>query len=152
MSKGVYTVTFTGSVSAAITLIQLKAGATVPLEILRANVAQHNSTTSAMQPVILVRKSAAATVTSFTPVKTDENDGAASAAGGTSATGVNASAEGTDTDVVFNDAFNVLNGWLYLPVPEERIKVLGAGIIGLKFADAPSTALSVRATVTFREL
>ena len=150
--KGVYTVTMTGSVSSAITLIQLKAGATIPLEIIRATVAQNNSTTSAMQSVILVRKSGAATVTSFTPVKTDEQDGAAAAAGGTSATGIIATAEGTDTDIMLNDAFNVLNGWLYLPVPEERIRVAPAGFLGLKFPNAPSTPLSIRATITFREL
>ena len=152
MSKGFYVVTVTGSVSTAITLIQIKAAAAIPLEIVRASVAQYSSTTSAMQAVALVRKSSAATVTSFTPIKLDEQDGAAGAVGGTSATGVIGTFEGVDTDFVLRDAFNVLNGWLYLPVPEERIRVAGGGIIGLKFPVAPSGAISIFGEVVFKEL
>lgn len=150
--RGLYVVTVTGSVSTAITLIQLKAGAAVPLEIVRASVAQYSSTTSAMQAIQIVRKSSAATVTSFTPLKLDEQAAAAAAVGGTSATGVIATFEGVDTDVVLRDAFNVLNGWLYLPVPEERIRVEGAGIIGLKFPVAPGSAISIFGEIVFREL
>lgn len=140
------------SVSGAITLVQLKAGSEAGLEIIRASIAQSGSTTSAQQRVQLLRKSAAATVTSFTPVPANPNDAAAKAVGGTSATGTNASAEGTDGDVLVADVFNVLNGWLYLPVPEERPAVAPGGIIALKFPAAPGAALIVTAQIVFREL
>src|SRR5262245_32137013 len=92
------------SVSSAITLIQLKAGATVPLQLVRATISQSSSTTSTQQRVQINRKSAAATVTSSTPVILGPvTDPAASAVGGSSATGTNASAEGTDSGILFED-------------------------------------------------
>ena len=151
--RGVYVVTMDAvSVSGAISLIQLKAGSAAGLEIISASIAQSGSTTSAMQRVQILRKSAAATVTTFTPILLNPNDAAAKAVGGTSATGTNASAEGTDSDILVDDCFNVLNGWSYIPVPEERIQVAPAGICALKFPAAPGSALVITARVCFREL
>ena len=81
----VYVVSMTRvAVTAAITLLQIVAGATVPLQIIRATISQTNLTTAitaVMQAVQLNRKSAAATVTSFTPLKKGPvTDPAASAA------------------------------------------------------------------------
>jgi hypothetical protein len=140
------------SVSGAISLIQLKAGANVVCEILEAKVGQSASTTSAMQRIRLVRKSGAATVTSFTPILLHPSDGAAASVGGTTATGTNASGEGTDDDVVDDDVFNVLTGWLHVPVPEKRIWVAPGGIIALKFPAAPGSALTITASLTWREI
>lgn len=141
------------SVSGAITLIQIKAGSTVPLQIIRAVCSQTSSTTSAMQAIQLNRKSAAATVTSFTPLLTGPvTDPAASAVGGTSATGTNASAEGTDSNIIKQDVFNVLNGWMYLPTPKEYLFVDAAGILGLKLPVAPGSALTITADLVFEEL
>jgi hypothetical protein len=151
--RGLYVVNMTRvSVSAAITLIQLQAGATNRLEIVEARVSQSNSTTSTMQPVQIMRKSAAGTVTSFTPLLLSTGDAVSTAVGGAAATGTNASAEGTDTDILVQDVFNILNGWLYLPVPEQRPVVDGAGIIGLKLPVAPGSALTITASITFKEL
>lgn len=153
-SSRVYIVSLTRvSVSAAITLIQIKAGATVPLQIIRARASQTSSTTSAMQAIQLNRKSAAATVTSFTPLITGPvTDPAASAVGGTSATGTNASAEGTDSNIITQDVFNVLNGWLYLPTPKEYPYIDAASIVGLKFPVAPGSATTYTADCLFEEL
>ncbi len=152
--RGIYVVNMTRvAVTGAITLIQVKAGANAGLEIVRASFAQSGSTTSTMQPIQINRKSAAATVTSFTPLLIGgANDAAAQAVGSTTATGTNASGEGTDTDVLIADVPNILNGWLYLPVPEERIQVIPGGIVGLKFPVAPGSSLTVTAQVVFREL
>jgi len=151
-SHGVYVVNLTAvSVSGAITLIQVKAVTTNPHEIIRASCWQSSSTTSAQQRLQLLRKSATATVTSFTPLLMNPGDAAAQAVGGAAATGTSASAEGTDGDILVNEVFNVLNGWLYLPVPEERPFVAAAGIIGLKFPTAPA-ATTFTAQVVFREL
>jgi hypothetical protein len=153
-SSRVYKVALSAvSVTGAITLIQVKAGATVPLQIIRATVSQSSSTTSTQQRVQINRKSAAATVTSATPVLLGPvTDPAASAVGSTSGTGTNASAEGTDTGLLFEDVFNYLNGWVFLPTPKEYLFVDAAGILGLKLPAAPGSAVTLVANLVFEEL
>jgi len=139
----VYVLRNQATVSTAITVLQLLAGANNGFLILRASVSQRGSTTSAQEDIALVRKSAAATVTAAvlgtTLFKTDPNMASPSLTLSTTGTGVTASAEGTDSDQILREGFNVLNGWLYLPVPEERIYVPPAGIIGMKFLTAPAS-------------
>src|SRR4051812_31432253 len=109
------------AITAAKTLVQIKAGA-APIDIVEIILSQVTKTTSELLELRLLRKSAAATVTSFTPLKFNPGDPTSLAAGGTSATGYNASSEGTDTDVLRKEHWNVINGvWQYLPVPEARI-------------------------------
>jgi len=139
------------TISTAITIIQIKAGANNPLEIIRAHISQKGSTTSVQEGIKIVRKSSAATVTSFTPLKLDPSVQAAGAVGSTSATGITGTAEGTDTDVLIQEGFNVLSGWTWLPVPEERIVVPVSGIIALKFTAAPASQ-TWNAYMVFREL
>jgi hypothetical protein len=141
------------AVTAAITLIQIVAGATVPLQIVRAVIGQTSSTTSTQQSVQLNRKSAAATVTSFTPIKNGPTtDPAASAVGGAALTGTNASAEGTDTNIVRQDVWNFLNGWLFLPTPKEYTFVDAAAIFGMKFPVAPGSSTTITADLLIEEL
>lgn len=150
--SGTYVVVYPATaVSTAISIIQIKAGAGGPLEILRAHVSQGLSETSTMEQINIVRKSAAATVTSATPLKFNPADQASLAVGGTAATGTQASAEGTDSDILISEGFNILNGWTWLPTPEERIFVPGGGIIALKFPVAPAS-FTVRAYIVFREI
>ena len=54
------------------------------------------------------------------------------------ATGITATSEGTDGNVLVDEGFNVLNGWLYVPVVEDRIVVRPGESIGLKFPAAPT--------------
>lgn len=151
MSQKTYVVTNGGVViSTAITILQIKAGASNPLELIRAQISQGLSETSTQEQVQILRKSAAATVTSVTPLLLDPESQAAAAVGGTAATGKTATVEGTDGDVLVDDGFNILNGWLWLPVPEERIRVDAGGIIAMKFPVAPASA-TYRATMVFRE-
>jgi hypothetical protein len=141
------------AVTGAITLIQIAAGATVPLQILRAKVSQSSSTTSTQISIQINRKSAAATVTSFTPLKCGPvTDPAAAAVGGTALTGTNATVEGTDGNVLVPDDFNYLNGWTWVPTYDERLFVDALGIIALKFPVAPGSSVTVTASVFFREL
>lgn len=150
----VYTISMTRvAVTAAITLIQVKAGATVPFRIVRAVIGQTSSTTSTQQPVQINRKSAAATVTSFTPlINGPSTDPAAAAVGGTSATGTNASAEGTDSNILRQDVFNYLNGWLHLPTPKDWPFIDAAGIVGLKLPVAPGSSVTITGDVLIEEL
>lgn len=144
------------SVSAAISLLQWKCGAAGGALILRAWASQSSSTTSAQQRIQLRRKSAAATVTAAALGTNLFDVGATgvtpSASLGTAATGVNASVEGTDGDTVFEDSFNVLNGWEKIFIPEDRIFIPGAGIIALKFPVAPGSATTYEAGITVLEL
>jgi hypothetical protein len=143
MLEHAYTFRRSATVSTAITVLQIKASATRPFVILRAWASQGSSTTSAQAAIELVRKSGAATVTAAITadiVLLDTNDAATGVQLGTAATGYTATVEGTDGDVLIEEGFNVLNGWLYVPVPEERILVPAAGIIALKFSIAPPSA------------
>lgn len=151
--SGVYTLSLRRtSISTAISILQIVAGAE-GLEILRVVVGQKGSTTSQTEAISLVRKSVAATVTAailgtslfrHNPLETVTAPVLLSTGG----TGIMATVEGTDTDEVYSDTFNVLNGKLYVPTEKERIYVPPAGIIALKFHDAP-VAQTWTASITF---
>lgn len=127
------------AISTAITIIQIKAAAGSPLYILRASLTQRDAETSTQERVQILRKTAAATVTSFTPLKYDTLDPAAAAVGSTSGTGITGTSEGTDGDVLVDRGFNVLNGFEWIPTPLEQIYVPGGGIIAMKFPNAPAS-------------
>lgn len=141
--------------STAITIIQVKAGVNYGFEIIRAWISQHLSTTSAQIQASLIRKSGAATVTAgvlgTTVLKQDPNAPTPDLVLSTTGTGITASGEGADSDEIYPDGFNVLNGWLYLPVPEERIFVPVNGIIALKHLVAPASH-TLTAGIVVREL
>jgi len=151
----VYVINDSRAVSTAITILQLKA-VNCAVEVIRAWVNQESSTVSAQTAIQLSRKTGtAATVTSLTPLLLEPSVGAALSVGGTAATGRTATSEGTDGDVLIREGFNVLNGWLYLPVPEERIVLSPASIatstLGLKFPVAPPN-VTYDYGIVFREL
>jgi len=138
MACGVYTVHGDAqTVATAITILEITAPSGAALQILRAWVQQSSSTTSAMARIRILRKTATITGTASppAPIKLSPGDNAA----GTTAKWL-ATAEGTDGDVIIEETFNILNGWLYLPVPEERIWVPPSGILALKFPAAPTSA------------
>jgi hypothetical protein len=155
-SRGTYVVSIAdlASGTAIKTLIQIKAGAANPLELIRARLAQDSSTVSSQQRVEVCRKTAAATVTPFTPKKLGPaNDPAAAAVGGTAATGVNASVEGTDGDALINDVWNSLIGFYWSPVvPAEKIYVDAAGIIAMRLPEAPGGSMDLSGDLVFQEL
>jgi hypothetical protein len=137
-----YTVRHSAAVSTAITVIQLASGATTPFEIVRASASQRGSTTSAQEEVNLTRKTAAATgaiaVIGTHVFKDRAGDPNPDLQLSSVLTMVIATAEGTDGDIWMREGFNVLNGWLHLPVPEKRCLVRAAALIGLKYSTAPA--------------
>lgn len=136
-----YTVRHSATVTTAITILQLKGGATAPFEVLRAWCNQKTSTTSNSTRIQLLRKSAAATVTTGaigTHVFKVPGAPDPSLALGTTSTGVIASAEGTDGDVIRDDGFNDLSGWEWVRPAVGFLFVPAGGFIALKFADAPT--------------
>lgn len=151
----VYTVSMTRTAipNAATTLIQILAGATVPLQLIRALVAQTASLVSTQVPVQISRKSAAATVSSYTPKKNGPStDPAAAAVGGINKTGTLATVEGTDGDILVQDVWNFLNGWLWVPTSPKEYKYVDAtGIIALVLPVAVGTP-TITADLVFEEL
>lgn len=143
------------SISTAITALQLKPGVNGPVEVLRAALTQSTSTTSAQVAAGLIRKSAAATVTTgvagTTVLKQNPVNPTTDASLGVSATGITASAEGTNSELSIQRGFNVLNGMEWLPTPEERVLVPQSGFVALTFLSAPPSA-TWNGSITFREL
>ena len=161
MARGTYILPFTNITLAnqAVTLAFLNPGTNATLEILRAAVGQSANATSAMQRVQLsTQVTAFPTLVSATPVATSIIDQASKITGGTAGAagtcGINASAEGAGAKtVLLSDQFNVLNGWLWVPIPEDR-PVLSAGStsgIGLVFPAAPATLTGWSGYIEFRE-
>lgn len=122
------------------TLIQYAASSSNTAEILYFSISQSGSTTSAMEQVHLVRKTAGATVT-IGAVGTNIFDFTGNSTGGastfrgtlsTSATGVNASAEGSNGDELFRWNFNTLAGYEKDFQPSMRPWVPTSGIIAVR--------------------
>lgn len=150
------------TVAGATTLIFLNPAAAPSTndEFLRYWVSQSANATSAQQRIQLeTQVTAFPTLTSATPAKLKRGGPASTITGGTAGaagtSGINASAEGAGTKtVVFEDAFNVLNGWLHVPTPSETI-VMPAGSasgLGLFFPVAPTTLTNWAFGAIFREV
>lgn len=148
-----YTVVLPATAFSAIrTIWQILVPATTAIELISCFLAQTSTTTNAQQEIEILRKTAVATVTSVTPSPINPNDPASLCVGGVSATGINASAEGTDGTVIVHEAFSLLTGWVHMPeTPEDRIVVPPSGIIAVKFPVAPGTVTFV-GELKFREL
>lgn len=152
MYSGVYTMILSATaVTSAITVVQVRAGSLAALDVIRAWVGQGAGETSTQEDIALIRKSTAATVSSKAPVLLQPANAAAQAIGTGSGTGVNATVEGTDGDILVREGFNVLNGWLYLPVLEERPRVAPNGTVALKFMTVPASQ-PFTAGITWGEL
>jgi hypothetical protein len=124
----------------AITLLQIAAGTAMPFVVIRAWVTQRSSVTSTQIGAEVVRKTAAATVTAAVAAdfkKVDPGDAAASVQLGAALSGHTATVEGTDGDAMDIQGVNILNGYYYTPVPEERETVPGGGLVALKLLTAP---------------
>ena len=148
------------TIAGASTLVFINPGTTQSIEILRCWVGQSANATSAQQRVQLVTQvTAFPTLTSTTPAKLKLIDPVSVIVGGTAGaagtSGTDASAEGAGAKtVLLEDAFNVLNGWLWVPTPNETIIVnaSAASGFGLFLPVAPSTLTDWAFGVTFKEL
>ena len=143
--------------TAAKTLIQIKSGAAA-IDIVSARIYQITKATTELLNVQLIQFTAAptfGTVTSATAAPLNGLDPAALAVGSTTATGVNATAEpsGGTSVVQVETYWNVLNGeWLYLPVPEQRIRIKQGGLgFTLKLNTAPAASMTIGCYVDFIE-
>lgn len=129
-----YAVHSSSATTTAKTLIQIKAGAATPLEIIEAGCSGQSDTADAME-ILILRITSTATVTSFTPLELVEAGPAADAAGGTSATGIDASSNGTAGDILVRQNVSVQAGGGFFwskNMGGARIYVPAAGFLALK--------------------
>lgn len=143
--SGIYVARFEAtSISTARTMVQVNAAATRALEIIRVWVS-FSTTTSTATEVRLKQTTTAGTGSAFTVIRiAGESTATASAT-------TNHTAEGSLGDVYIREYVNQLNGYLYLPVPEERIIVSPSGRFAVEFPSAPS-AVTVSAGIIWGEL
>ena len=128
------------------------------IQIHRAWCSQIETETSQQLGIMLaLQASAFGTYTSTTPTPHVLGGAASGIAGGTSGaaatsgTDSSANAAGTRTPVVY-DGFNNLNGWLWVPTPEERILVPVDTAIVLKMIGTATTLTGWSAGITYEEI
>ena len=127
------------------------------LEIVRCTISQNETETSQQLGAILARKvSAFGTYTSTTPTPHIVGAAASGITGGTAGAaataGTDASAEGAGTvTTIHAEGFNNLNGYVWIPTPEERIWVGPDQAFILKLRGTPTTLTGWNATVTYLE-
>lgn len=119
--------------------LQIATPAGTGIELLRIELGNGSSVTSAAAVLTAMRRSTASTLpTPATPVPLRENDPSALETGSTTTCAVGtATVTGTAGNILLYPAFNVLSGYLYLPVPEERITVKPSSFLTLQFASTP---------------
>ena len=128
---------------------------------LRIEVSQNGTLTSNNPRLLFSTRDTAGTLTmtSVTPVNTDLGGPASGLAGSTAPAGavarigINSSADsgGTYTNH-WACAPNVLSGYLYLPVPEERIVIPASTLWCVRFAAAPGTTTGWAITLVYEEV
>lgn len=136
-------------------------GAGIPgFSVIRAWASQRANATSAQQGVRLGTKlTAFPTLVSATPAKTQLGDPTAALVGNTTGAagtcGINSSANGAGTEIgVYPDNFNVLNGWLWVPTPDEVMTFMPGGTSGFfhQFTSTPGTLTAWSAGICYREV
>ena len=143
------------------TVLALRAPAapSINLEILRAFLGQSSSTTSAQQRVQHVTQvSGFPTFAGTTAQPVKDHDAisrvVSSTNGGAGTCGTNATAEGAGAKTVkWEDVFNVLNGYLWVPTPQEKT-VNPAGTLstyGIYLPAAPSVTTGWSGGLVFAE-
>ena len=128
------------------------------IEILRAWCSQGATETSEQLGIQLcLQASAFGTYTSATPTphflggKISGIIGGTAGAEGTAGTDASANAAGTKTTILA-EGFNNLNGWLWVPTPEERIVIPADTAIVLAMIGTATTLTNWYAGICFREL
>ena len=147
------------TVSGTTTLIFIRAAAApaANIEFLRFWAGFTSNATSAQQRIQIALNSGAPTGTAFTPVRLKETDAVSGITGSTTPaagnTTINVTTETTRT-VQHEDAFNVLNGWLYVPTPAEtRIQPASAASgVTMFLPVAPATLTNWTWGMNYREV
>jgi hypothetical protein len=128
------------------------------IRVLRAWCSQNETETSQQLGIQLaLQASAFGTYTSTTPAahvvggNASGITGGTTGAAGTAGTDASANAAGTKTAII-TDGFNNLNGWLWVPTPEERIIIPTDTALVLAMIGTATTLTGWNAGISFEEL
>lgn len=144
----------------AVTLVFINPSSTVGIDIKRCWAGQTGTATSAQQRVQTnTQPTAFPTLVSATPSKLNFGDPTSGITGNTTGAagtcGVNASAEGAGTKAnIVSDTFNNLNGYLWVPTPDEVIRISAGATSGFGYhlPVAPGTLTNWQMGVNFAEV
>lgn len=146
---------------AVTTLISIRPSTGLAIEILRMWISQHANATSAQLRIGWGQQASAfgTLTTGITPQKVIQGDPASGITSGTAQAagtcGINASTEAVGTKTQLGcDAFNALNGWLWVPGGREGIILTpsSASAFYLAFTAVPGTLSGWNFGMTFREI
>jgi len=164
MASGVYSVIMSNqTIIASADLVIIRTASAIGtrasfIRVLRAWCSQGSTETSEQLGIQIAHQASAfGTYTSATPASHVAGGNASGITGGTTGAagtaGVDASANaaGTKTPIVV-DGFNNLNGWLWIPTPEERIVVPTDSAIVLAMIGTATTLTNWYAGITYEEL
>ena len=165
MSAGhVYTVSMANqTIAADATLVIIHTAASLAtrasrLRVMRAWVNQIGTEVSDQLGVILGTKASVfPTVTSTTPASHEIGGTISGIVGGTAGAagtaGTDATVEGAGTvTAIITEGFNNLNGWLWIPTPEEQIVLNIDTAVIVKIIGTPATLTGWCAGITYEEL
>jgi len=146
--------------SNTLALVHAAAAVSCNLEILRAWAGQTGSTTSGQIRIQHVTQvTAFPTVTATTPVPLKQHDQISriisSTTGSAGTSGTNATAEGAGAKTVqWEDSFNNLNGYLWVPTPRETVvnPAGSASNYGIYLPTAPASLVNWSAGFNFAEV
>lgn len=129
-------------------LIRLSAPADAIVELLRAEIFNGDVENANQVSAILQRASTDGTGTAATPAPLEAGD---PAFGGTAV--VNCTVEPTlSGDPLYQTGFDLRNGMLWVPTPDERIILSPSGRIVLRLDSDAGETILIGATLTFREI
>lgn len=142
------------------TVTSVRPGATLSLNIRRCWVGFSGAATSAQERVqIATQASAFGTLAAVTPRALNQSDPTSIITGGTAqaaqTAGVTASVEAAGAKVaLWPEAFNVLNGWLWVPTPDEVIRTQAGSALAyvVNFLGTPSVLTDWTYGMVFEEL
>ncbi len=151
----VYTVSFEDvAVAATQDLINLTATANMAFEVLRVEFGQRGLTAWEAKPIRFRRMPATVTAGSggsaATPQPVNKNDAAATVTArvnDTTAMTTNATAV-----TLFTRMFEFLNGFIWVPLPDERIVIAPSQGLAINLPTGPSGSTNMSGSLTFREL
>lgn len=148
MATGTYSISCGNvAITTSKSIIVYQAAGTVAAELLRVAVSQNNlDVTDQMRIQVLRKTTAPSGGTAITPAPVV---GAPAAAGTTS---YSPTSDGTDGAILVEDVFNILTGWNWVWLPEERPIIQPQGLVGIKLPTAPASSTNFSATLILREI
>jgi len=142
------------SCSAVQDLVAVKAASGVVFKVLECRVAQAFSATSAQQRVRLSRLTATATLGSGGDATPDTQKHETGDAAMASTAHTNDTTQATTSgakSTIFEDAFNMLAGFVYTPIPEAQLIFAPGEAFVLEFPSAPTSG-AYNGAVTIEEI